>query len=64
VIGDLARLPPLGRTAERVADGSARQGGDGTVIELVSLHTTSSSKYALPPPPGLKATAAQVAVAP
>ena len=60
VIGDLARLPPLGRTADSVADCRTRQGGDCTIVELVLLHTTSSSKYALPPPPGQEATAARL----
>ena len=36
VVVDLARLPSLGRAAERVADGRAGEAADGAAIEQVS----------------------------
>jgi hypothetical protein len=37
VLADLVRLPPLGRTAERIPDGRARERRDGAV-DQVSVH--------------------------
>ena len=42
VILDLVGLPPLGRAAEGVADGSPRQTGDGPVCQRVFAHIVSS----------------------
>ena len=50
---DLVRLPPLGRAAERVADGCARQAADGPIGQQISTHVLIlDSRSSWPQPAG------------